>query len=49
MQEFMKTPFVREKTVIDIREILNTTREEDDGYVINTANIILGFSYFQDF
>ena len=46
MQEFMKTPLVREKTMIDMREILNTTREEDDGCVINTANALCGFPDF---
>lgn len=42
----MKTPFVKEKIVIDIREIFTTTREKDDVCVINNANVICGFPDF---
>lgn len=44
----MKTPFVREKIVVDIREILTTTREKDDICVINIANVICEFPNFWD-
>ena len=42
----MKIPFIREKVVINFGEIVNTTGEKDDVYVINTTDVACRFPDF---